>query len=186
MVLDGTGSVYDVNGWYLVSISWYCLILGGTMSAKGLYAYINWKKWRFGWVTPMPHISQTKEYRATQFVYSIKFKLSHAISNVILKVSPQICFTKQVLHQRIIPPGEDMPPKSRMDVTRNFPPKKTWQHKPKMMLLQKKKRMKAILTKTMCKLTSNLLDVSDQNHAKRYLLLWLKSLLSNAIKWRLN
>ena len=100
-----------------------------------------------------------------------------------MKVSPQICFTKQVLHQRIIPPGEDMPPKSRMDVTRNFPPKKTWQHKLKMMLLQK--RMKAILTKTMCKLTSNLLDVSDQNHAKRYLLLWLKSLLSNAVKWDL-
>ena len=42
------------------------------------------------------------------------------ISDVILKVFPQICFTEQVLHQRIIPPGEDVPPKSRMDVTRNF------------------------------------------------------------------
>ena len=27
MVLDGTGSVYDDTGWYLVSISWYCLVL---------------------------------------------------------------------------------------------------------------------------------------------------------------
>ena len=38
MVLDGgTGSVYDDTGWYLVSISWNCLVLGGTGSAKGLY-----------------------------------------------------------------------------------------------------------------------------------------------------
>ena len=44
VALDGTGSVYDDNGWYLVSISWYCLILGGTRSAKGLYACIYWKK----------------------------------------------------------------------------------------------------------------------------------------------
>merc|ERR1711978_90882 len=50
-----TGSVYDDNGWYLVSISWYCLILGGTGSVKGLYACIYWKKWRFGRVLPMPH-----------------------------------------------------------------------------------------------------------------------------------
>ena len=54
VVLDGTGSVYDNTGWYLVSISWYCLILGGTWSAKGLYACIYWKKWRFGRVLPMP------------------------------------------------------------------------------------------------------------------------------------
>ena len=79
MVLDGTGSVYDDTGWYLVSISWYCLVLGGTWSAKGLYACIYWKKWRFGRVTPMPD-SQTTEYSATQLVESIKFKLSHAIS----------------------------------------------------------------------------------------------------------
>ena len=31
---DGTGSVYDDTGWYLVSISWNCLVLGGTGSAK--------------------------------------------------------------------------------------------------------------------------------------------------------
>ena len=82
MVLDGTGSVYDDTGWYLVSISWYCLILGGTWSAKGLYACIYWKKWRFGRVLPMPDTlthSQT-ENRATQLVSSIKHKLSHAIS----------------------------------------------------------------------------------------------------------
>ena len=27
MVLDGSGSVYDDTGWYLVIISWYCLVL---------------------------------------------------------------------------------------------------------------------------------------------------------------
>ena len=37
VVLDGTGSVYDDTGWDLVSISWYCLILGGTyIVSKGL------------------------------------------------------------------------------------------------------------------------------------------------------
>ena len=57
--------VYDDTGWYLVSISWYCLILGGTWSAKGLYACIYWKKWRFGRVLPMPDTQtdrQTSEY----------------------------------------------------------------------------------------------------------------------------
>ena len=44
VVLDGTGSVYDDTGWYLVSISWNCLVLGGTGSAKGLNAFIYWKK----------------------------------------------------------------------------------------------------------------------------------------------
>ena len=47
-------------------------------SSKGLYACIYWKKWRFGRVTPMPHW-QTTEDRATQLLYSIQFKLSHAI-----------------------------------------------------------------------------------------------------------
>ena len=55
VVLDGTGSVYDDTGWYLISLSWYYLILGGTGSVKGLYACIYWKKWRFGRVLPMPH-----------------------------------------------------------------------------------------------------------------------------------
>ena len=40
MVLDVTGSVYDDTGWYLVSISWYCLVVVDTVSAKGLFAYI--------------------------------------------------------------------------------------------------------------------------------------------------
>ena len=42
------------------------------------------KKWRFGPSLPMPHVSQTTEYSATQLVYSIKFKLSHAINKVYL------------------------------------------------------------------------------------------------------
>ena len=82
MVLDGTGSVYDDTGWDLGSISWYCLVLGGIWSAKGLYACIYWKKWRFGRVLPIPDTlthSQT-ENRATQLVSSIKHKLSHAMS----------------------------------------------------------------------------------------------------------
>ena len=62
--------MYDDTGWYLVSISWYCCVLGGTWSAKGLYACIYWKTWRFGQVLPTPDI-QTTEYRATQLVYSI-------------------------------------------------------------------------------------------------------------------
>ena len=85
MVLDGTGSVYDYTGWYLVSKSWYCFFLGGTGSARGLYAFIYWKKWRFGRVLPMPDTlthSQTED-RATQLVSSIKFKLSHAIQNCL-------------------------------------------------------------------------------------------------------
>ena len=83
MVLGGTGSVYDDTGWYLVSISWYCLVLGGTWSAKGSYACIYWKKWRFGRVSPMPD-RQTTEYRATQLVQSIKLKLSHAMIIIIV------------------------------------------------------------------------------------------------------
>ena len=80
MVLDGTGSVYDDTGWYLVSISWYCYVLGGTGSAKGLCACIYWKKWRFGQVLLMPDTqTDNRIYRATQLGYSIKFKLSHAI-----------------------------------------------------------------------------------------------------------
>ena len=52
---DGTGSVYDDTGWYLISLSWHILVLGGTGSAKGLYACIYWKKWRFGRVLPIPN-----------------------------------------------------------------------------------------------------------------------------------
>ena len=69
--------------WYLmvqsqymtILASWYCLVFGDSGSAKGLYACIYWKKWRFGRVLPMPD-RQTTEYRATQLVYSIKLKLT--------------------------------------------------------------------------------------------------------------
>ena len=57
--------------WLVLGISWYCLVLGGTWSAKGLYACIYRKEWSFGWMLPMPHThthSQTTEYRATQLV----------------------------------------------------------------------------------------------------------------------
>ena len=40
----------------------------------------------------MPDIRQTTEYRATQLVYSIKFKLSHAmclITSVICELCPR-------------------------------------------------------------------------------------------------
>ena len=51
-------------------------------SVKCLYACIYWKKWRFGQVLPLPDTQtdrQTTEDRATQLLYSIQFKLSHAI-----------------------------------------------------------------------------------------------------------
>ena len=69
-------------GWYWVSITWYCLVLSYIGSVKCLYACIYWKKWRFGQVLPMPDTQtdrQTTEDRATQLLYSIQFKLSHAI-----------------------------------------------------------------------------------------------------------
>ena len=63
-------------------------------SVKCLYACIYWKKWRFGQVLPMPDTQtdrQTTEDRATQLLYSIQFKLSHAIFSLIflLTGSPQ-------------------------------------------------------------------------------------------------
>ena len=80
MALDGTGSVYDDTGCYLISISWYCLLLGGTGSSKGLCACICWKRGRFGRVLLLPHTHrQITEYSATQLVYSKTFKMSHAI-----------------------------------------------------------------------------------------------------------
>ena len=76
MVLDGTGSVYDDTGKCLVSISWYCLVLGDTGSARACMP-VYWEKW----VLPM-HDIQTTEYRATQLVYSIKIQLSHATTDI--------------------------------------------------------------------------------------------------------
>ena len=79
MVLDGIGSVYDNTGWYLVSIKLVLLDIRWYRVSKGLVCLIYWKKSIFGQVSPMPD-RQTTEYRATQLVYSIKFKLSHAMS----------------------------------------------------------------------------------------------------------
>ena len=78
MVIDNTGSV---EGTYAFI---YCI-----GSAKGLYACIYWKKWRFGQVLPMPD-TQTTEDRATQLLYSIQFKLSHAIKQTELILYAQI------------------------------------------------------------------------------------------------
>ena len=82
MVVLGQYMAVLVGTWcYWVSITQYCLGLSCIGSAKGFYACIYWKKWRFGRVTPMPHTlthSQTTEYRATQLLSSIQFKLSHA------------------------------------------------------------------------------------------------------------
>ena len=54
----------DSISWYRVSIGLLCL-------------YILEKSEDL--VTPMPDIRQTTEYRTTELVESIKFKLSHAI-----------------------------------------------------------------------------------------------------------
>ena len=53
--LDQVYCAWLIKWWVISGTLWYCLILGGTWSAKGLYACIYWKKWRFGRVTPMPH-----------------------------------------------------------------------------------------------------------------------------------
>ena len=42
VTFDGSGSVYNDTRWYLVSISWYCLVLGGSGSARAsLPVYIG-------------------------------------------------------------------------------------------------------------------------------------------------
>ena len=75
MVLDQYTVLLAGTWWYWVSISWYCLVLGSTGSSKGFFACIYWKKWRFGQVLyPSLTDSQTTEYRAAQFVSSLKFK----------------------------------------------------------------------------------------------------------------
>ena len=53
--LDQVYCAWLIKWWVISGTLWYCLILGGTWSAKGLYACIYCKKWRFGRVTPMPH-----------------------------------------------------------------------------------------------------------------------------------
>ena len=42
VTFDGSGSVYNDTRWYLVSVSWYCLVLGGSGSANvSLPVYIG-------------------------------------------------------------------------------------------------------------------------------------------------
>ena len=88
VVLGGTESVLGGSGWYLVvqgqnwvvqvgtwwfwvSITQYCLVLSCIGSAKGLYACIYWKKWRFGQVTPMPDRQQNIELLSFSTVSSL-------------------------------------------------------------------------------------------------------------------
>ena len=79
MVLDGTGSVYDDTGWYLVSISWHCLVKVVHRQQRAcMPVYIGKSGDLVGCYRSLTH-SQTTEYSATQLVSSIKFKLSHTI-----------------------------------------------------------------------------------------------------------
>ena len=93
MVLDGTGSVYDDTGWYLVSISWYCLVLGGTWSANGDLVGCH----------RCLTYSQTTEYRATQLVSSIKHKLSHAIWQLLIMLALSTILTILSSHCLLTP-----------------------------------------------------------------------------------
>ena len=82
---------------YWVSIRRYCLVLGGTGSVKTgtawyymvqgqhracMPVYIGKSGDLVGWHRCLTY-SQTTEYRATQLVSSIKFKLSHAIERIV-------------------------------------------------------------------------------------------------------
>merc|ERR1711994_177274 len=55
-VLGQYKAILSGTWWYWVSKNWHCLVFHGTASAKGLFACIYWKKWRFGRVLPMPDI----------------------------------------------------------------------------------------------------------------------------------
>ena len=86
MALDGIGSVYDDTGWYLVVLGRYKLALLGirwyrvSIGLLCLYTYIGKSGDLVGFYRSLIHTHrQTTEDRATQLVYSIKFKLSHAI-----------------------------------------------------------------------------------------------------------
>ena len=79
MVLDGTGSVYDDTGWYLVSISWHCLVKVVHRQQRAcMPVYIGKSGDLVGCYRSLTHW-QTTEYSATQLVSSINHKLSHAI-----------------------------------------------------------------------------------------------------------
>ena len=79
MVLDGTESVNDDTGWYLVNIKLVLLGIRWYMVSKGLVClYILEKSGDLVGCYWCLTDRQTTEYSATQLVYSIKFKLSHA------------------------------------------------------------------------------------------------------------
>ena len=40
LIFDSTGLVQGGAGWYLVSLTWYCLVLSGTGLLYGFYASI--------------------------------------------------------------------------------------------------------------------------------------------------
>ena len=70
-VLNVLGHMAMLAGtwWYWVSISWYCLILGGTGSALGFYDY--WKKWRFGRVPPIPDTQSLTDNRMNKATHLV-------------------------------------------------------------------------------------------------------------------
>ena len=74
--------VFGQYKFVLLGIRWFRF-------SKGLLCLYILGKWRFGRVTPMPD-TQTTEYRATQLVYNIKFKVSHAISMFVFGTLPLV------------------------------------------------------------------------------------------------
>ena len=84
--------------WYLMVLGQYKLALLGIRwyrVSKGLVClYILEKVEICSGVTDASQTDrQTTEYRATQLVYSIKFKLSHAIRHRSVKTTSKICNT---------------------------------------------------------------------------------------------
>ena len=72
MIFDSTGSVQGGTGWYLVILTWYCLVLSGAGLLYGFYASIYLKKVKIwwdvtiaGWMDGRTN-EQTREERATQ------------------------------------------------------------------------------------------------------------------------
>ena len=75
MAHGGTGSVLGGIGLYMVALGQYWVVLVGT------WWYWVTRRWRvFDRMSP---VFTTTEYRATQLVSSLKFKLNHAICDSI-------------------------------------------------------------------------------------------------------
>ena len=95
MILDGTGSVYDDTGWYLVSIGWYCLVLSGTGSAKQPNSFV-WSLF-FG---PKPNLSgsSSSSYETFQIVETISSSPAWVRRLTRVKASHHACIVcKQVI-----------------------------------------------------------------------------------------